>query len=281
MSNMEVLNSEKSLRNSNGRVNVNNVERAISILGGGTIMLLGMKRHSWTGLLLTVGGSALLHRGVTGHCMAKSALANLNGSSASTGDSEEIARDIHVEKSITINRNADELYSFWREFENLPQIMPHLESVTSIGPGRSHWVISGVAGKRFEWDAEIYNEKPNELIAWRSLPGSEVVNAGSVRFEAGPPGRGTRVTVVANYNVVGGKLAALLAKLFNGEPGQMIEDDLRRFKQLMETGEIPTVHGQPSGRTPQQPTADRKASKKALGRVSADTGEHGTQTHVA
>ena len=113
-----------------------------------------------------------------------------------------------------------------------------------------------------EWDAEIYNEKTNELIAWRSLPESDVVNAGSVRFK--PLGaRGTEVKVVLNYNVPGGKVSALIAKLFGREPGQMIAEDLRRLKQIMETGEAATTEGQPSGRDPQAQPAQREAIDKA------------------
>ena len=128
--------------------------------------------------------------------------------------------------------------------------MKHLESVTCTGINRSHWVAKGPGGKNVEWDAEVYNEKPNEMIAWRSLEGSDIVNAGSVRFK--PLGaRGTEVKVVLNYNTPGGKVSAFLARLLGHEPGQMIADDLRRLKQILETGEAATIEGQPSGRDPQ------------------------------
>ena len=272
-----VINQESFKLNSNRKSNVNNVERAISVLGGGTILLLGLKRPNLGGLLLTAVGSGLLHRGITGHCVGYAIF------KSESADSAPVAHDIHVEKSITINKSPNELYSFWRRFENLPRIMRHLESVTSIDFGRSHWVAIGPAGKKFEWDAEIYNEKPNELIAWRSLAGSDVVHAGSVRFEAGPSGRGTRVTVVMNYNVAGGKLTALFARLFGAEPGQMIEGDLRRFKQLMEAGEIATIEGQPSGRNASEKAVQRKASKKAepVSVSTVDAGKEKTRAHVA
>lgn len=266
--------------NGNSKTNVNNVERAISVIGGGTIVLLGLKRPSLGGLLLTAIGGGLLHRGITGHCVAYAGLKTKNSLGA---ESAPVAHEIHVEKSITINKSPNELYAFWRRFENLPRIMRHLESVTPIDDGRSHWVALGPAGKKFEWDAEIYNEKSNELIAWRSLSGSDVVHAGSVRFEAGSPGRGTRVNVVMNYNVTGGRLTALFARLFGAEPGQMIEDDLRRFKQLMEAGEIATIEDQPSGRDATEQSVQLKASKKASP-VSVPTGEAGrekTRAHVA
>lgn len=260
---------------------VSNLQRSISILGGSTIVLLGVRRPSVAGLLLTLTGGGLIHFGVTGYCVA---YPRLHKNAAAINDEENVARDVHVEKSITINRDAQELYAFWRRFENLPQIMRHLESVNTIDELRSHWVAIGPAGKRFEWDAEIYNEKPNELIAWRSLPEADIVNAGSVRFEPLESGRGTRVRVVANFNFPGGRLTALAAKPFGIEPGQMIEDDLRRFKQLIETGEIATTDGQPTGVNTLDKPVERKASKRALGRGAHDT-EHiarsRTRTHVA
>lgn len=280
MSTSQGLTYQKLLKPENGRTNVSNVERAISVIGGGTIVFLGLKRPSWGGVVLTMVGSGLLHRGITGHSVAYDIL---NAKDNLTADSAPVARDIHIENSITINKGREELYAFWRSFENLPRIMQHLESVSPIDSERSHWVAIGPAGKRFEWDAEIYNEKPNELIAWRSLPGSDIVNAGSVHFEAGPPGRGTRVTVVVNYNVAGGKLTALFAKLFGAEPGQLIDDDLRRFKQLMEAGETSTIEGQPSGRNAIESHAGRKENKKAIATpVPADkTDRERARTHVA
>jgi uncharacterized membrane protein len=276
-----LVNQEFLTHTGNHKSNVNNVERAISVIGGGTLVFLGLKRTGWGGLALTMVGGGLLHRGITGHCVG---YASLKAKKNLTAESTLVARDVHVEKSITINKSPEELYAFWRSFENLPRIMRHLESVSPIDLGRSHWVAIGPAGKRFEWDAEIYNEKANELIAWRSLPGSDVVNAGSVHFEAGPPGRGTKVIVVVNYNVTGGKLTALFAKLLGAEPGQMIEDDLHRFKQLMEAGEISTIEGQPSGREAIEPSAQRKANKKAADLASAhsvDTSRERTRTQVA
>ena len=269
--------SQSLSHNGNRATNLSNIERAISLIGGGTAVFLGFKRPSWGGLVLTLIGTSLIHRGFTGHCVAYAAW---NAGTTDASETAPVARDIHVEKSITINRSPDELYEFWRSFENLPRIMRHLESVTQIDSRQSHWVAVGPAGKRFEWDAEIYNEKPSELIAWRSLPGSDVVNAGSVHFEANPPGRGTKVTVVVNYNVTGGKLSAMFAKLFGAEPGQMIEDDLRRFKQLMETDEIATVEGQSSGREPAEPTAERKANKRATP-TPVDQTPARQRTHVA
>ena len=153
-----------------------------------------------------------------------------------------------VRKSITVNRPADEVYAFWRNFENLPRFMKHLESVQVTGGGRSHWKAKAPAGTTVEWDAEVYNEKEGELIAWRTLEGSQVASAGSVRFEPAAGGRGTKVRVVLKYDPPGGVIGAAVARLFGENPEQQISEDLRRFKQLMESGEVITNEGQPSGR---------------------------------
>ena len=161
---------------------------------------------------------------------------------------EEVARDVHVETSIIIDKSPQDLYLFWRDFKNLPLFMKHLESVVSMDDGRTHWVAKGIGGLKVEWDAEIYNEIENEMIAWRSVDNADVVNAGSVRFHAAPTGHGTYVRVTLNYNPPAGSVGASLAKLLGSEPGQLIKEELRRFKQLMETGEIATIDGQSSGR---------------------------------
>lgn len=141
---------------------------------------------------------------------------------------------IRVEKHIIVQQPAMELWRFWRNFENLPRIMKHLDTVTVRDSIHSHWVAKGPAGT-VEWDAEIHNEMPGELIAWRSL-GGDIRHAGSVRFREGSHGRGTEVIVELLYEPPGGKLGVALAKLVGDEPGQQIEDDLRRFKEVMELG---------------------------------------------
>ena len=247
MSLNQQLLSENHQREGAQNINVGEIERIACAVAGGALAVYGFRSRTLKGLLLTLAGTALLHRGATGHCNTYDLLGITTNNDNSTGDTAApVAKDIHVEKSITIGKSPAELYSFWRDFENLPKFMGHLESVACVTPNRSHWIAKGPAGTRVEWDAEVYNEKQNELIAWRSLEG-EVTNAGSVRFEdAGE--RGTVVRVVLNYNAPGGKLSALVARLLGGEPGQMIEDDLRRLKQILETGEVASIDGQPSGR---------------------------------
>ncbi|HET8648643.1 MAG TPA: SRPBCC family protein, partial [Gemmatimonadales bacterium] len=144
---------------------------------------------------------------------------------------------VKLERRITVDRPAAELYRYWHNLENLPQFMEHLESVTVLDDRRSHWVSRAPAGARVEWDAEIHNDIPDELIAWRSLPGSDVANAGSVHFRPIGDGHSTEVQVVLSYEPPAGRLGATIAKLFGGAPGQQVEEDLQRFKLVMETGQ--------------------------------------------
>jgi uncharacterized membrane protein len=154
---------------------------------------------------------------------------------------------IEVRAAITVNRPRNEVYEFWRDLQNLPRFMIHVESVEVSGDGRSHWQASGPAGTTVEWDARITDEVPNELIAWGSLEGSQVRNGGRVRFDDAPGDRGTEVRLELEYEALGGPLGALVAKLFGEEPRQQVGDDLRRFKQVMETGEIVRSDGTPEG----------------------------------
>jgi uncharacterized membrane protein len=157
-------------------------------------------------------------------------------------------RGVKVVRSFTIRRPAAELFEFWRNVENLPRIVKHPITITTISPTESHWVVSApIGGDPVEWDSIIINEEKNKLIAWRSREGAEVGNAGSVRFEAAPGDLGTEVTVALEYDPPGGKLAAWMAKLSPEQPGRQVAEALRRFKALMEAGEIPTTEGQPVG----------------------------------
>jgi uncharacterized membrane protein len=162
-------------------------------------------------------------------------------------DEQHAERALEVRRAIAVNRSPEECYRFWRDFQNLPRFMKHLKSVETRGPNQSHWVAKGPAGMEVRWDAEITDERENQMISWRSV-GSAVYNTGTVRFQPAPGGRGTVIRVDIRYSPPGGKVAANIAKIFGEEPGQQTYDDLRRFKQMMETGEIPTTRGQPSGR---------------------------------
>jgi uncharacterized membrane protein len=152
-----------------------------------------------------------------------------------------------VKDAVTVNGTPEELYSFWRNFANFPLFMRHLESVQVRDDGRSHWKAKAPAGKDVEWDAEVVEEKPGQLIAWRSLPGADVDNSGVVRFQAAPGDRGTIVQVELQYDAPGGPLAVLIAKAFSEEPSQQVYDDLRAFKQIIEVGEVTISEGALSG----------------------------------
>jgi uncharacterized membrane protein len=145
-----------------------------------------------------------------------------------------------VERNVTIQRSRDELYAFWRNFENLPRFMEHLVSVKVLSPTRSHWKAKGPAGMTVEWDAELVNDVPSTLIAWKSLPGADVPNAGSVHFTELPGNRGTMVKVEMDVEIPAGKVGLAIAKVFGEDPDREVREDLRKFKQLMETGEITT-----------------------------------------
>ncbi len=145
---------------------------------------------------------------------------------------------IRTKRSITVRRSPEEVYGFWRDFQKLPQFMRHLESVTVLGGGRSHWKAKAPAGQTVEWDATTTEDVPNERISWRSDEGAAIYNAGTVRFERAPGDRGTEVRVELEYDPPFGKLGSKVAMLFREEPGQQVQDDLRHFKQVMELGEI-------------------------------------------
>lgn len=145
---------------------------------------------------------------------------------------------IFTRRAITVNRPVAEVYAFWRDFERLPTFMMHLESVQEIGDGRSIWVAKAPAGRMVTWEAEIVDERADELIAWRSTENADVFNEGSVRFAPAPGGRGTEVRVDLRYEPPGGVLGSKLAMFWREEPGQQVQDDLRRFKQMIELGEI-------------------------------------------
>lgn len=155
---------------------------------------------------------------------------------------------IHVVRTVTIDRPANELYNFWRDATHMPEVFSYVESVQVTGADRAHWKLQLPGGMTTEFDSEIYTDTPNEVISWRSLPGSELQNAGSVRFKPAPVGRGTEVQLTIEFVPPGGALGKAVLKLFGEAPAQYIGQFLREFKQLVETGEKATTRGQSSGR---------------------------------
>jgi uncharacterized membrane protein len=218
-------------------------------------------------VLLSIVGGGLALRGATGHCQVYDAM-DINtadeshqqtrhfgaGSKKSPFKGGLLAKKIHVKKSVTINKSPAELYQFWRNFENLPKFMTHLEAVTVTGEKTSFWKAKAPLGKTVEWNAEITSDVENERIGWKSVEGADIPNTGVVEFKPTST-RGTEVRVVLTYESPAGQLGAIVAKLFGEEPSQQVYGDLYRFKSMMESGEIITVEGQTSGREPQAKSA--------------------------
>ena len=210
-------------------MNVSQPER-IALLVAGGIVIFSVARKSWFRILLGMGAGYLVYRGMSG----KDPLMEKLGMRTANND----ARSLQVEQAITVNKPVDEVYQFWHNFENLPRFMEHLKEVQVLDSQRSHWVANGPLDSSIAWDAEITEDRPMDLIAWRSLPGSQVTNEGSVTFHPVPNNQGTEVHVLMKYHPLAGTAGAIVAKLFGEEPNTQIREDLQHFKQIMETGEI-------------------------------------------
>jgi len=231
-----------------GEVDAGKTERLLSGFAGAALMALAFRQRRLRPFLFPVA-TGLIARAFTGRSGKQNRAPASEGDRVSRIASVGRGRGIKVEESVTINRPVLEVYRFWRNFENLPRFMDHLESVTVIDETRSRWVAKAPAGTRIEWDAVIHNEIEDELIAWRSLPGSDVNNAGSVHFTPTPDGSGTDVRVVLSYEPPAGKLGAAMAKLLGEEPSQQVAEDLRRFKQVMDSGDVMAGTKPHAGRT--------------------------------
>lgn len=214
-------------------LNVSRPERWVSAFMGGAALAYGLTQRRIAGWSTALTGGVLVYRGLTGRCP----LYTLFGFSTARSDTRAaLGGDlgIRLTTSIVINRPPEELYRFWQNVENLPQVMTHLTSVRPIADGRSRWVARGPAGLRLEWNAKIINTIENKLIAWRSLDGSDVISAGSVHFDQ-VFGGGTRLTVTLQYSAApGGRVGTALAALLGEDPSKQIEADLWQFKRTME-----------------------------------------------
>lgn len=209
-------------------------ERWASIIGGSAMVLLGLHQRSLRGVLTAMAGGSLAYHGMQSEKSLPEVVSEAVG----------LNQIIRAEKTVTINKPAAELYQYWRDLPRLPIFMKHIKSITVLDERRSHWVATAPLGQQVEWDAYLIDDRPNELIAWTSIEGAAVEHSGFVRFKPAPADRGTEVKIVIEYNPPGGLLGAAVAKLFGEEPEQQIGDELNRFKQLMEAGEIATTKGQ-------------------------------------
>ena len=228
-------------------VNVGSAERAVSIAAGAIAALQGLRRGTLPGLLCATVGGGLIYRGVTGTCPVYSKLGI--DTAHDQGEATETGGGIRVATSFLINKSPEELYRFWRNFENLPRIMTHLESVRVIDERKSHWVARAprIVGGQVEWDAEITRDEPNSIIAWRSLPGSTIDTTGEIRFAPAAGDRGTQVSVSMDYNPPGGRLGHWVTSMLGENPKRVVREDLRNFKRVMEIGEVLTIEDQPRG----------------------------------
>lgn len=221
--------------------------RVAAVVGGAALAVSGavlaayaFKERSWRAAGMALA-APLVYRTATGRWPVPHQLSERAAEATSSVPAP-------IETSLTIARSPEELYAFWRQLENLPRFMKNLESVSDLGDGRSHWVGKGMLGFKAEWDAEIVEEREGQLLSWRSLPGAQIHNAGSVLFEKATGGRGTVVRVT--FELQAAHLSRMAGKVLNPVTKQQIREDLRRFKSLMESGETPTTEGQPAGRRP-------------------------------
>ena len=219
--------------------NVGELERIASTVGGGLLTLLGLGRRSLGGLALAGVGGVLLYRGTTGHCPAYQQLG--------MSTAETTPEPVEIAEALTVNAPRGEVYAFWRKLENLPRFMHHLRRVDDLGGTRSRWTAKGPGPlPDLTWEAEVVQETPDELLVWRSLPGADVSNAGHVTFKDAPHG-GTEIHARIAYRPPAGAVGATLARWLDPVLGQMVKEDIRRFQHIIETGEVPTIDGQPRG----------------------------------
>lgn len=226
-------------------INVGNIERWISAIGGGGLVVYGLKRRSWSGLALALLGGALVHRGATGRCYVYQTVGRNTAErkgrqeveAESAGETRSRKGVIEVEKSITIDQPPEALYAFWKDLQNLPRLFDALEAVREESNGRSFWIAGSGNGPRLEWEAELIRDRPNETIAWGAGEGGEA-EVISVRFDAEGSGSGTRVRLFLKYDPAHSLLGAAFAQLFGKAPEQALEKSLDQLKRIIESGEV-------------------------------------------
>lgn len=241
--------------------NISKIERWASSLMGGALAAVGLQRRNRA---LGIAGFALLGRGASGFCPVNAAVGRNTAEGTDTRARLGGDRGVNVEAAIRIYRSPQEIYAYWRMLENLPKFMDHLVDVRDIDGRRSHWIAKGPLGVQVEWDAEIIKDVPPELISWKTVNDADVASAGSVWFTQTPSDQGTVVRVKLQYDPPAGKLGATVAWMLGDDPQSAIEEDLRRFKQLLETGEVSTREASKGprsrARSPKRTRRDSEAS---------------------
>lgn len=209
---------QKSTSRQQQKLSLPQQERVFSVAVGAGSLLYGLRRGGILGLAVGAAGAWLAYRGLAG----------------------EQSGPLHFSTALTVERPAEELYQFWHGFTRLPQVMKYISDIRTTGEGRTHWVIETPGGGTVEWDSEVVEDVPNELIGWRTLEGSDIHHEGRIRFRQAPTGRGTEVELDLHYEPLGGTLGTTVARFLNTTTEEVAREDLRRFKRLMESGEIPT-----------------------------------------
>lgn len=228
--------------------NVARPERIGSVMLGAALVTFGLRRRDAGGMIAAAVGGVFLLRGSTGHCPVYRVMGRSTGSADAvltrprgdvTGRAATVnaRRAVKIERNVTIAADRTQLYHFWRDFANLPRFMEHLVSVHVASPTRSHWVARAPVGMTVEWDAEIINDVPGRLIAWKSLSGADVPNAGSVHFTDAPNGRGTVVKVEMDVEPPAGTLGLMIATMFGDDPDRDVREALGNLKRVMEGSE--------------------------------------------
>ena len=234
-SNSNALSSVLPPATGSSNINLTPSERIVSTFGGAALTMVGLRNlGSLGGITMFLSGGYLLARGLSGYCAITHAMNNRDSKQASA---------MELSSTFTISKPKNEVYAFWRKLENLPRFMQHLEKVEELDDKRSTWTakVPGGVGK-VSWEAEIENDISGEVIAWHTLPGSTVDNAGEVRFKDAATGSdSTEIAVRMTYRLPGGDLGSIAAKLFNPAVEKMMREDIKSFKRLMETGETPTM----------------------------------------
>jgi uncharacterized membrane protein len=216
-------------------VNVGRGERVLSALAGGLLATWGLRRRGAAGYGAALVGAELLYRGVSGHCMAYTAMGVSTSDEPALGEVAEVDRGkaVDVRRSIEVARPREELFAIWRDFSQLPHFMTHLERVDVLSPTRSHWVTKGPIGTTVEWDAEIVDERPGEWIAWQAVEPAQVPNNGTVMFRDLPDG-GTEIFVTIEAQPPAGRLGDLVARMFGRSPDRQVRMALEKFKEMAE-----------------------------------------------
>ncbi len=222
--------------------NINPTERWLSVAGGAFLAARGIGGKGHKPSLLI--GAELLRRGLTGHCYLYDAL---NVKDAGSTANHRNWHRVDARAAVTVDKPREEVFRFWRNFENLPKIIDHLESVDARNYPRTHWIARVSGYPTIEWDAEVHQEIENSMISWRSLQGADLASAGTVHFREAPGGRGTEVQVHLKYDPPAGRVGAAIAKMLGRDPESEIEKGLMRMKQILEAGELATTDGQPVG----------------------------------